>query len=407
MQQKSKKVIVVGGGPAGIMAAATSAYNGDETVLVEKNEKLGKKLFITGKGRCNVTNACDIQDFFANIAHNANFCYSALYSFPQERAMELIQSQGVELKVERGNRVFPRSDKSSDIIKALESYLSSSGTEVLKRTRLEDIFVSNGKVTGVKINGKIRSCDKLILALGGASYVSTGSDGKWEKMLENLGHTVKEFRPALAPMKSDDKDILSLQGLSLKNVSLKAYKGNKCIFDQLGEMLFAHFGISGPLTLTLSSMLESDLSGISVEVDLKPGLSEDQLDKRILRDFAKFGGKMLKNALDELLPQRLIAAVIKKAQLSPETPVSGITQKQRERIVNTLKHFSIKITGFGDLNEAIITRGGIDVKEIDPSTMQSKIIKGLYFAGEMIDIDAFTGGFNIQLALSTGFLAGE
>ena len=408
MQEKSKKVFVVGGGPAGMMAAAQAAAKGCETVLLEKNEKLGKKLFISGKGRCNVTNSCDTEDFFQNIARNKRFCYSTLYSFPPAMTVELIEQQGVPLKTERGGRVFPVSDKSSDILKAFERYVRQAGAEVRLNTKLENIFTADGRITGIQYDGKIRACDRLILALGGASYASTGSDGAWRDKLMQLGHTVEEFSPALVPMTSPQPWVHQLQGLSLKNVRLKAILGKKEIFDELGEMLFTHFGLSGPLILSLSSCLQRpDFKNLRLLIDLKPGLSPEQLDCRLLRDFAKYGGKTLKNAMVELLPSRLITAVIAAAGLEETVSVSQLTQEERIRLGRALKALPVEADGFRPLNEAIVTRGGISVKEIDPSTMQSKRIEGLFFAGEMIDIDAYTGGFNIQLALSTGFLAGS
>lgn len=408
MQEKSKRVFVVGGGPAGMMAAAQAAAQGYETILLEKNEKLGKKLFISGKGRCNVTNSCDMVDFFENIAHNSSFCYSAVYTFPPELTMNLIEEQGVPLKIERGGRVFPVSDKSSDVIKALERYVRQAGAEIRLNTRLENIFTADGKITGIQYDGKVRSCDGLILAMGGASYISTGSDGAWRDQLVRLGHTVEEFIPALVPLTSPQLWVRQLQGLSLKNVRLKAVFGSKIIFDELGEMLFTHFGLSGPLVLSLSSRLEQpDFKKLRLLIDLKPGLTVEQLNNRLLRDFAKYGSKTLKNAMVELLPVRLIPAVITAAALEETLAVSQLSQEKRARLIKAFKELPIEVDGFRPLNEAIVTRGGISVKEIDPSTMQSKRIAGLFFAGEMIDIDAYTGGFNIQLALSTGFLAGS
>ncbi len=406
MQERSK-IFVCGGGPAGVMAAAQAAYNGHDVVLIEKNEKLFKKLFITGKGRCNVTNACDIEDFFTNIPKNSSFCYSAVYTLTPDSVMALIEENGTPLKTERGNRVFPQSDKSSDIIKALERYLKNSGARVLLNTKLEDIIVADNKVTGVKYNGSVHKADKVILALGGASYVSTGSDGFWREKIEGLGHKVEEFVPALVPLTSEEKWVHSLMGLSLKNVTLKAEYNGKRLYEELGEMLFTHFGISGPLVLTLSSKLQKyDFSKLKVSVDLKPGLSYDQLDARILRDFKEAGNKTLKNACVKLLPSRLISAVLLNAGLSDDQPVNQLKQEARQALVRTLKNLVVPVNGLRPINEAIITRGGVNIKEIDPSTMESKIINGIYFAGEMIDIDALTGGFNIQLALSTGYLAG-
>ncbi len=406
MQERSK-IYVIGGGPAGVIAAAQAAYQGADVTLIEKNEKLFKKMFITGKGRCNVTNACDIEDFFLNISKNSNFCYSAVYTFTPDSVMNLIEENGTPLKTERGNRVFPVSDKSSDIIKAFEKYLKNSGAKVLLNTKLEDIIIADNKVTGVKYNGRVYSCNKVILALGGASYISTGSDGLWKSKLEEMGHKVEDFIPSLIPLTSSEKWVHSLMGLSLKNVTLKAEYNGRKLYEELGEMLFTHFGISGPLVLTLSSKLTKyDFSKLKVTVDLKPGLNYDQLDARVLRDFKEAGNKTLKNTCVKLLPSRLISAVLLNAGLKDDQPVNQLKQEERQRLIKTLKNLEIPVDGLRPINEAIITRGGINVKEIDPSTMESKIIKDLYFAGEMIDIDALTGGFNIQLALSTGYLAG-
>lgn len=401
------KIYVVGGGPAGVIAAAQAAYAGNDVTLIEKNEKLFKKLFITGKGRCNVTNACDIEDFFENISKNSSFCYSAIYTFTPENVMNLIAENGTPLKTERGQRVFPVSDKSSDIIKAFEKYLKNSGAKVLLNTKFDDVVVNENKITGIKYNGKVYPCDKVILALGGASYVSTGSDGAWKNNIENLGHKVEDFIPSLIPFTSGEQWVKELQGLSLKNVTLKAEYNGRLLYQELGEMLFTHFGISGPLVLTLSSKLKQyDFSKLKITVDLKPGLTFEQLDQRILRDFKEAGNKTLKNAMVKLLPSRLISAVLLNAQVDENKCINQLKSEERQRIVKTLKGLNISVNGLRPINEAIITRGGVNVKEIDPSTMESKIIKGLHFAGEMIDIDAVTGGFNIQLALSTGYLAG-
>ena len=307
--QERNKIYVIGGGPAGVMAAAQAAYQGADVTLIEKNEKLFKKMFITGKGRCNVTNACDIEDFFHNISRNSSFCYSAIYTFMPDSVMALIEENGTPLKTERGNRVFPVSDKSSDIIKAFERYLKNSGAKVILNTKLEDIIVADNKVTGVKYNGRVYSCDKVILALGGASYVSTGSDGLWKDKLIELGHKVEEFVPSLIPLTSKEKWVHDLMGLSLKNVTLNAEYNGRKLYEELGEMLFTHFGISGPLVLTLSSKLTKyDFSKLKVMVDLKPGLSYEQLDARILRDFKEAGTKTLKNACIGLHPRSCAAS---------------------------------------------------------------------------------------------------
>lgn len=402
------KIYVVGGGPAGVLAAAQASYKGHDVTLIEKNEKLFKKLFITGKGRCNVTNACDIEDFFENISKNSSFCYSAIYTFTPENVMDLIANNGTPLKTERGQRVFPVSDKSSDIIKAFERYLKNSEAKILLNTKFEDVIVNENKVTGIKYNGRVYPCDKVILALGGASYISTGSNGAWKTNIENLGHKVEDFIPSLIPFTTSEQWVKDLQGLSLKNVTLKAEYNGRLLYQELGEMLFTHFGISGPLVLTLSSKLKQyDFSKLKITVDLKPGLTFEQLDQRILRDFKEAGNKTLKNAMVKLLPSRLISAVLLNSQVDENKCINQLKQEERQRIVKTLKGLNISVNGLRPINEAIITRGGVNVKEIDPSTMESKIIKDLYFAGEMVDIDAVTGGFNIQLALSTGYLAGE
>lgn len=406
--RESKKIYVVGGGPAGMMAAAQCALKGYDTVLLEQNEKLGKKLFITGKGRCNVTNACDMEDFFENIAHNARFCYSALYAFPPDQTRELIEQQGIPLKVERGSRVFPQSDKSSDIIKALERYVRASGVQILLNTRLEAILTAENRVTGVRYHGTAHPCDGVILALGGASYPSTGSRGAWVGELEKLGHTVEPLRPALVPLESKEPWIRELQGLSLKNVTLSAHDGRRVIYEELGELLFTHFGLSGPLVLTLSSKLQKpDFSKLTLSLDLKPGLTPEQLDARLLRELSGAGAKALKTVCLTLLPARLVPPVLEHAGISGEKQASQVTQEERQRLARTLKALPMTVSGFRPMEEAIITRGGISTKEIDPSTMASKLVSGLSFAGEMVDIDGFTGGFNIQLALSTGYLAGS
>ena len=396
----------MGAGPAGMIAAARAAESGAKVTLIDKNEKAGKKLYITGKGRCNVTNACDIEDFFDNIAHNPSFCYSAVYTFTPADTAALIEKNGTPLKCERGNRVFPVSDKASDIIKALEKNMR--GVCVMLKTRFDGVICAENKVTGIKFNGKVHPADAVILALGGASYVSTGSDGKWKEKIESLGINVKEFSPALVPLKSDAKWVHELTGLSLKNVKLKAKSGNRTVFEDMGEMLFTHFGISGPLVLTLSSMLnKNDFNSLSVSVDLKPALTPEQLDARILRDFSKSGAKTLKNTCGELLPARLVNAVILNANLNGEKQVSQISTAERKKLAETLKCLVIPVTGFGELNEAIVTRGGVDTKEIDPSTMESKKISGLYFAGELLDIDGPCGGYNLQWAWSSGVVAGR
>lgn len=402
------QILVAGGGPAGMLAAAEASAAGASVTLLEQNEKLGKKLFLCGKGRCNVTNNCEPADFFENIPRNSRFCYSAVYGFLPKDIMALLESKGLPLKTERGGRVFPVSDKSSDVIRTLQRYLQELGVKIQLGGRLSEVLTSQGRVTGVKADGQVRAYDAVILAMGGASYPSTGSTGAWVPLLERLGHHVLPLTPALIPLTSPEPWVWQLQGLSLKNVTLTAVYKGKTVFHELGELLFTHFGISGPMVLTLSSkIIGLDCDKLRLHIDLKPGLDRQQLEHRLIRDFEKYKGKQLKNAMNELLPQRLIDKVISLAGLSGEKPVHQISREERGRLVEILKELPVPIDGTRPLEEAIITRGGIDTKEVNPSTMESKLIKGLYFAGEMLDIDAFTGGFNLQLAFSTGALAGR
>jgi predicted Rossmann fold flavoprotein len=403
-----KKVIVVGGGAAGMMAAIKAAEKGHDVTLLEKNDRLGKKIFITGKGRCNVTSNKDIEDIIKNIPGNGNFMYSALYTFSNYDLMEMIERKGVKLKVERGDRVFPESDKSSDIIKCFEKYLNENGVNIMLNTKVTDVIAKNGEIYGVEINNeRIIKCDVVILATGGKSYVGTGSTGDGYIFAEKLGHTITEIKPSLVPLVAKEEWIRDLMGLSLKNVEIKVKFNNKVIYKDFGEMLFTHFGISGPIVLSASRKVVDCLpKEVEVFIDLKPALNFDELDKRILRDFEKNKNKQFKNSLDELLPKKLIPVVVKLSQINPEKPVNSITKEERSGLVKLLKEFKITITGTRPLNEAIITRGGVSVKEVDPSTMESKIVKGLYIAGELLDVDALTGGFNLQIAFSTGYCAG-
>ncbi|MBS6476129.1 MAG: NAD(P)/FAD-dependent oxidoreductase [Clostridiales bacterium] len=403
-----KKVIVIGGGAAGMAAAAEAAVVGANVILLERNEKLGKKIYITGKGRCNVTNDCTQDEFLRSVVRNPRFCYSALAALSPQQLMQRIEQFGTPLKVERGSRVFPQSDKSSDIIRALERSVREAGAEIRLHTRVRGISVQEGAVCGVIADGETLPCDAVILAAGGLSYPSTGSTGDGLRMAAELGHTVTSLRPALTPFNAECVMLPQLQGLSLKNVALHARLGKKELFCEQGEMLFTHFGISGPLVLKLSSVLDAEeLSALEVYVDLKPALDEAELDARLIRDFARFHQRQLKNALTELLPMRMQEPVLVLSGVSPEKPAGLLTRAERTALVRALKHFSIRLTGLRDYTEAVITRGGVSVKEINSSTMESKLIKGLYFAGEMIDIDAYTGGFNLQLAFSTGTLAGR
>ncbi|KYH29851.1 MULTISPECIES: NAD(P)/FAD-dependent oxidoreductase [Clostridium] len=401
-----KTVIVIGGGPAGMMAAI-SAADKYKVILVEKNEKLGKKLFITGKGRCNVTNAKDISEFFDNIPVNSNFMYSSLYSFTNQDTMNFFNKLGVKLKVERGDRVFPESDKSSDIIKALENELHRKNVNIMLNSKVDTIECNGKKITKIVLkNGKKLSADYFILATGGLSYPKTGSTGEGLLFAKELGHNIIDPKPSLVPIEVEEKWVKDLQGLSLKNIKfiIKDDK-DKTLYEEFGEMIFTHFGISGPVVLSGSRVvnLKPNLRAV---INLKPALSFEELDKRIQRDFAKNLNKDFKNALNDLLPSKIINTVVQLSGINESKKVNSITKEERKRLVYLLQNFQLKIKGLRPISEAIITSGGIDVKEINPSTMKSKIIDNLYFAGEMIDVDGYTGGFNIQIALSTGYLAG-
>lgn len=399
------KVVIIGGGPAGMMAAIKAAEK-NEVILVDGNEKLGKKLFITGKGRCNVTNSKDISEFFDNIPGNPHFLYSSLYSFTNEDVMNFFQSNGIKLKVERGNRVFPNSDKSSDIISALEKKLRSLGVKILLNSKVKDVNLMNNKIKSVTLedNSKL-SGDNFILATGGKSYPQTGSTGDGYTFAKKCGHKIIEPFPALIPLMVSEDYISDLQGLSLKNVELKICENKKVLYKEFGEMLFTHFGISGPIVLT-GSRIVNNRKNLKAIINLKPALSHDELDKRIQNDFKKYINKDFKNSLDELLPQKLIDIIIKLSNIPPNKKVNEITKEERKNLVNLITNFSLNITKTRPIAEAIITAGGVDTKEIDPSTMKSKLIDNLSFAGELIDVDANTGGYNIQIALSTGYLAG-
>ena len=399
-------VIVIGGGPAGMMAAITAADK-HKVILIEKNEKLGKKLFITGKGRCNITNAKDISEFFEYIPGNPHFLYSSLYTYTNEDTMNFFSSQGVKLKVERGDRVFPESDKSSDIINAFTKALSNKKVEVLLKSSVKKLVEKNNKIVGVQLdNEKIINGDHFIICTGGLSYPQTGSTGDGLVFAENAGHHIVTPKPALVPIELKEEWIKELQGLSLKNVELtiKDYN-NKALYKEFGEMLFTHFGISGPIVLSGSRVVK-DRGNLTASINLKPALTFEELDKRIQSDFAKYINKDFKNSLNDLLPQKMIPIVIKLSNINEDKKVNLITKEERRNLVNVIQNFSLHIKGLRKIDEAIVTAGGVDVKEIDPSTMRSKLIDNLYFAGEVIDVDAYTGGYNIQIAISTGYIAG-
>lgn len=403
------KVVVVGGGPAGMTAAIAAAENGHDVLLLEQNEKLGKKLYITGKGRCNITNACETEELFLNVTKNAKFLYSAFYTYDNSRVMQFFEENGLALKTERGNRVFPVSDHSSDVIATLQKVLKEKGVETCLNTKVVKILTDKEMVCGVCLeNGDKIRLDALVIATGGFSYQSTGSTGDGYRFAKELGHNVTELSPALVPFCTKEDYVKELQGLSLKNVTVSVYRKNKKVYEDFGEMLFTHFGVSGPLILSASSRIPGNIANeeLFMEIDLKPALTKEQLDKRILRDFEESQNKQFKNAIPKLLPLKMIPVVIELSGIQPEKKVNEITKEERERLVMTIKHFPVTITGLRDFNEAIITRGGVSVKEINPSTMESKKIRHLYFAGEVMDVDAVTGGFNLQIAWSSGYLAG-
>jgi predicted Rossmann fold flavoprotein len=401
------KIIIIGGGPAGMMAAV-KASSKHHVVLIEKNDKLGRKLYITGKGRCNITNAKDIGDFFENIPCNPNFLYSSLYSFTNEDTMNFFKELGVNLKVERGDRVFPESDKSSDIIKAFNSELVNKNVEVLLNSKVKKLIRDNQKVVGVELaNGTIIYGDYFILCTGGLSYPKTGSSGEGLTYARGLGHNVIKPRPSLVPIEVEELWIKDLQGLSLKNVELKIMNSkNKNIYKEFGEMIFTHYGISGPIVLSASSFVK-DGEKLMALINLKPALSEIQLDKRVQSDFLKYANKAFKNSLNDLLPSKLINTIIQLSNIDEDKQVNSVTKDERKTLVNLLQNLPLNIKGLRPIEEAIITSGGVDTLEIDASTMKSKKIDNLSFAGEMIDVDAYTGGYNLQIALSTGSLAGE
>lgn len=407
------RVIVVGGGAAGMIAAVTAAKCGHQTLLLEQNEKLGKKLFITGKGRCNVTNACETDKLFENVVSNPKFLYSAFYGFDNEQMMKLLEDAGCPLKVERGERVFPVSDHSSDIIAAMQRLLHEKQVDVRLHTKVAGLLIKEAKISGVRLaNGREEYAEAVILATGGLSYPVTGSTGDGLRMAYDAGHKVKECRPALVPFMVAETWCTNLQGLSLKNVNLRMCCGNKEVYQGFGEMLFTHFGVSGPLVLSASSFYgrcftKDGKTDVILELDLKPALSEEQLDKRILRDFEENRNKQFKNALNGLFPAKLTPVMISLSGILPEKKVHEITKEERKDLVYLIKHLILHVTGTRGFEEAVITQGGVCVKDVNPSTMESKLISGLFFAGEMLDLDALTGGFNLQIAWSTGHLAGN
>ncbi len=406
------KVVVIGAGAAGAAAAIAAARNHHEVILLEKNDKIGKKLFITGKGRCNVTNASDIETIMSQVVTNKKFMYSAFYTFDNQGIMQLIEDAGCKLKVERGNRVFPVSDHSSDVIKALLYALKEAGVTLEFQANVESIVVEHDRVMAVEgtchNKKKLWEADAVILATGGLSYPLTGSTGDGYRMARNLGHKVTRLTPSLVPFTIQEEWCKSLQGLALKNVSAQVYVNQKQVYTGFGEMLFTHFGVSGPLMLSASSYYvgHSDVQEAKVVLDLKPALSHEQLDSRILREFEVNNKKHFKNVIGTLYPAKLTPIMIAQSGIDPDKGVYEITKEERGRIVTLTKALTLTITGTRGYSEAIITKGGIAVQEVNPSTMESKLVKGLHFAGEVLDVDALTGGYNLQVAWSTGYLAG-
>ena len=402
-------VIVVGGGAAGMMAAVFAARNGQNVQLLEKNEKLGKKLFITGKGRCNITNAADIEDLFTAVISNPKFLYSGFYSFTNQQVIDFFEELGVKTKIERGERVFPVSDHSSDVIAAFLRELKLLGVSVSLHTEVRELLCEQDKVCGVLLtNGKKMKADAVIVATGGISYPSTGSTGDGYRFAKETGHRVTELLPSLVPMEVRQWYAKELQGLSLRNIEIRITDGKKKLYEEFGEMLFTHYGVTGPVILSASSVVGKTLrkKELTLHIDLKPALSEEQLDKRILREFDANHNKQYKNSIDSLFPAKLKPIMIELSEIEPEKKVNEITKEERQRLVHLIKDFTMTLTGLRGYNEAIITKGGVSVKEIDPGTMESKKMKGLYFAGEVLDLDAVTGGYNLQIAWSTGYLAG-
>ena len=415
------KTIVIGGGPAGMIAAVTTAEQGNSVTILEKMEDLGKKLLITGKGRCNITNSAEMEDFMKNIPENAKFLYSSFNQYTNQDIINFLNKQGVATKVERGGRVFPVSDRAEDVLNAFKRKLKELNVEIKTNFEVTQILTEGSTAIGIegKYKGKTERmlANKVILTTGGKSYPVTGSTGDGYKITEKLGHTITPLKPSLVPLicEEDSKKICQdMQGLSLRNVAIKVKHENKIIYEDFGEMLFTHYGLSGPIILSASAILirykniEKLLKSnkIKIFIDLKPALDEEILDNRILRDFEELRNKQFKNSLEKLLPRKMINTIIEIIGINPEKRINEITKEERKKLVKILKNFELNINGFRKIEEAIITKGGINVREINPRTMESKIIKGLYFAGEIIDLDAFTGGFNLQIAWSTGYVAG-
>lgn len=409
------KVIVVGGGPAGMFAAIAAAKNGHEVTLLEKNEKLGKKLYITGKGRCNITNAGDMDALFDNVMTNSKFLYSAFYTYDNQKVIDFFEENGLPTKIERGNRVFPVSDHSSDVIATLQKVLKAENVQIRLHTRVETLLIekygeTEKRVVGVRLSdGKELPADSIVLATGGFSYQTTGSTGDGYRFAREVGHSVTDIHPSLVPFYAVEPYVKEMQGLSLKNVRVRIRDGKKLLYDEFGEMLFTHFGVSGPLILSASAAIKPTLTEkkLSMEIDLKPALTEEQLDQRLLREFEEAKNKQFKNSIGHMFPAKMIPVMLELGGIDPEKKVNEITREERQGFIRFIKTFPVTLDGLRDFKEAIITRGGVKVKEVNPSTMESKIVQNLYFCGELLDLDAMTGGYNLQIAWSTGYLAGS
>lgn len=405
------KVLIVGGGAAGMLASIFAARNGNEVHVFEKNEKLGKKLFITGKGRCNLTNACDMDTLFSSVVTNDKFLYSSFYGYTNQDVMDFFESLGLQIKVERGNRVFPASDHSSDVIKVLEKEMKAQGVQIHLYQTVTQIAKKDGRFAALKLaDGTMVEGDACILCTGGMSYQTTGSTGDGYRFAKALGHKVTELRPSLVPIETKEYFVPELMGLSLKNVEIRILDGKKVLYQDFGEMLFTHYGVSGPLILSASAYIGKELSEkkeLKLSIDLKPSLSEEQLDARVLREFEANHNKQFKNAIGGLFPSKLIPVMIAESGIDSEKKVNVISKEERQGFVHLIKNFEMTLIRLRDYKEAIITQGGINVKEVNPSTMESKLVEGVYFAGELLDLDAVTGGFNLQIAWSTAYAAGS
>lgn len=403
---------MIGAGAAGMMAAYSAAINGHRVTMIDKNEKCGKKIYITGKGRCNLTNDCEPDDFFDRIVTNSKFMYSSFYTLSNIQTMDLFSNElNLNIKTERGGRVFPASDKSSDVISALNRALKRCGVKIILNNRVKSLLIENNNIKGVVLDNKTElHADSVIVATGGLSYKLTGSDGDGYIFAKEAGHKINPTSPSLVPMETKEEWVKSLQGLSLKNVSVSFYQNNKKLYSEFGEMLFTHYGVSGPLILTASSYISKYMNTssekIKLYIDCKPALTEDELEHRIIRDFEENTNQQFKNALGKLLPRKLIPVIVSLSGIKSDKTVNSVTKEERKQLAVLIKALQITITGSRDYNEAIITHGGVDVREINPSTLESKLCSNLYFAGEVLDIDAVTGGYNLQVAWSTGYLAG-